>query len=607
MADSALDDEPPPVPSQEGGATSSSSSADADGGPSRIFASAIGGGGGAAAATAPVPDVLLSLAKDDRYISEVTSLLSQVAVSFASLFLPPRRGDGGSPNRRGGPSSASASRRIGEEILDDGGRRFVERLRPELTLLASFLVHSATFVCCSRNFGDSLGGRDVSIQRSLGMESLNLGYRYPARKSDALSSSSTPSERMHPSNGSRKHASVVSSSWGINRWHVLLFFQTIVPYVLNRVGRGGWSRDLGGLRSTLMARVFPRPIENNIGTGNGDTREGEDTQLRNDDRLRGSARRRLFDEQRRRMLSQTSGNLDVDPEGREISSEVNGDGASQADHRSQTATSTLATSSWAVMNRIYLAISSLSHGAHTLPRHGSTASRGDHLDRYANIIKWFLRLHLALFYWNGTYPTIAHRLTGAKICDDVPPLNTMGSSSGAIVANRPTYKPISALILIQTAAALARTFAEASVEVAHFCQVSYFRWRRRNRMLSRSRHGRPLPLGDSGPLRTSSERAEYMDLIEGCVPGISSSKMHASNSASKTHSRKQRLTGTCGSDIHPCGICLNKRVNPAAPSVCGHVFCWNCILHWVSNIRSECPMCRAKTRPQDIIPLHNYP
>ena len=40
-----------------------------------------------ASPSAPVPDVLLSLAKDDRYVSEVSSLLSQVAVSLASVFL----------------------------------------------------------------------------------------------------------------------------------------------------------------------------------------------------------------------------------------------------------------------------------------------------------------------------------------------------------------------------------------------------------------------------------------------------------------------------------------------------------------------------------------
>lgn len=240
---------------------------------------------------------------------------------------------------------------------------------------------------------------------------------------------------------------------------------------------------------------------------------------------------------------------------------------------------------------------------------------GENLDGYAKIIKWFLRLHLALFYWNGTYPTIAHRLAGAKIRDNVAPYSTTDTSSspmsGAIVANRPTYKPIAALILFQTAAAFAQMAAEGSIEVAHFIQVTYFRWRRRRRMqrqlTQQNNWGSALEEQSSSLLsRTNSERAEYMEMIEERVPGIASSKRDALKSAHKK-SRRQNQLGNRGADAHPCGICLNERVNPAAPSVCGHVFCWHCILHWVSNIRAECPLCRAQTRPQDIMPLYNYP
>lgn len=54
-----------------------------------------------------------------------------------------------------------------------------------------------------------------------------------------------------------------------------------------------------------------------------------------------------------------------------------------------------------------------------------------------------------------------------------------------------------------------------------------------------------------------------------------------------------------------CSICKMERTHPSAPS-CGHVFCWKCLVHWVSVIRPECPLCRSPCRPQDIVALYNY-
>ncbi len=249
------------------------------------------------------------------------------------------------------------------------------------------------------------------------------------------------------------------------------------------------------------------------------------------------------------------------------------------------------------LQKIAHATSSLSHGAHSLPsRHGSTPTN-ESLDRTTNMIKWFLRLHLALFYWNGMYPSVLHRLTGGIV-----------SSDEAVGANRPTYKPIAAVILFQAGTALARAAAEASIEVAHFIQIAFFRWRRRRR---RQMEQHQSGGGCHTQNTANTERAEYIDLIEERVPGIESIDTTHKNypttamTMTKKNDSNQYTAGpTTGRQC--CGICLNERVHPSVPSVCGHVFCWNCILHWVSNVRAECPLCRAETRRQDIIPLYNY-
>mmetsp|Transcript_17752 Transcript_17752/g.21704 ORF Transcript_17752/g.21704 Transcript_17752/m.21704 type:complete len:127 (+) Transcript_17752:29-409(+) len=55
-----------------------------------------------------------------------------------------------------------------------------------------------------------------------------------------------------------------------------------------------------------------------------------------------------------------------------------------------------------------------------------------------------------------------------------------------------------------------------------------------------------------------------------------------------------------------CAICMSSREHPAASTTCGHVFCWNCIQHWIATVRPECPLCRSPTKAQDVIALYNY-
>ena len=289
---------------------------------------------GDASSSAPVPDVLLSIAKDNRYISDVVSLLSQVMVPYASIFLVSTSSmsgrDGNNLSSGNGGSGAPNNNFTDDEILEDDGQRFIDRMRPELNLLASLIVHSATFIYYTRNFGGgdntsatSANGnrRSESIQRSLGMESLNLAYQYPANNSSrdttSISSSSSTAKRNNQSKKSNKIMTYIKnhSRIQINQWHRLLILQTIVPYIIQRVGRGGWSKDFGGILAPLLHRLglqrIGRRSQRSINNrSENEMREEESVALLNNDRLRGSARRRLFMEQRQRMLSASSSGLD---------------------------------------------------------------------------------------------------------------------------------------------------------------------------------------------------------------------------------------------------------------------------------------------------------
>ena len=285
---------------------------------------------------APVPDVLLSLAKDNRYISEIVSLLSQVLVPYASIFLLSTSSSSrNNINRqRSSPSTTTNNTTDNniDDILEDDGQRFVDRIRPELNFVASIIVHSATFVYYTRNFGKGINsiannsirnsGNESSIQRSLGMESLNLAYRYPESKNHSIDSPTTDVYAKNDNNSTNNIIQTRIKKYlmsipvlRVNQWHQLLILQTLVPYIIQRVGRGGWSKDLGGIVSSFMHQfvvalgIVRQPqitSINNTSDNNESRQEDEEVVLLNNDRLRGAARRMLFNEQRQRMMSSSS-------------------------------------------------------------------------------------------------------------------------------------------------------------------------------------------------------------------------------------------------------------------------------------------------------------
>ncbi|CAK9093572.1 Peroxisome biogenesis factor 10 (Peroxin-10) (Peroxisomal biogenesis factor 10) (Peroxisome assembly protein 10) (Peroxisome assembly protein PER8) [Durusdinium trenchii] len=53
-----------------------------------------------------------------------------------------------------------------------------------------------------------------------------------------------------------------------------------------------------------------------------------------------------------------------------------------------------------------------------------------------------------------------------------------------------------------------------------------------------------------------------------------------------------------------CNICMGPAESVTA-TLCGHLFCWDCIASWCA-MKASCPLCRASSPPQKLLPLLHY-
>jgi peroxin-10 len=67
----------------------------------------------------------------------------------------------------------------------------------------------------------------------------------------------------------------------------------------------------------------------------------------------------------------------------------------------------------------------------------------------------------------------------------------------------------------------------------------------------------------------------------------------------------QRSSSTTLCDVSKrCSLCLEEMKNTSC-TPCGHLFCWSCILEWLSS-KSECPLCREPTQQSRVVQLQNF-
>ncbi len=626
--------------------------------------------------TAIVPDILLSLTKDHRYIKQLTFLFSQALYPYLPTTI--RRNTDTNRNRHvhvhGGNTTTTRT-------SDNSTFTFsLDAIQPEVSLL-SRLFHA--YVIFNSN-------------RSIGQEYLFLYLNYR----------NITNENSNE-NGAKKKVRVVDI-----RKCMFVFLYTVSPYLIQRAGRGGWdelktllyqcwnsARRRGTLINVVVGQgeeefqLGRRGQDQDFGSSNNQQRQSQSLQR---DRLRGTERRQAYEEMRRRMIQRSveeekreneqekqeeheeemKGRIGMEAKEGEDKMEEEDDDDDNNDYggehddelvREQIGDAYLQSEStkpyyslrvliialqrklrpiiWAFLRQIHEAMNQLPTNNEPYIQSNNNHDDGNDSQNYDSsnnsitnnyaydkyvipTLKWIMRLNIALFYINGKYPNILHRLTATRIQNCTPSTRAGSNINSArknmnyrdymISAERPSYQPIGLLILVQCTAQLVKGMTNS-------CLDAWDAYKSNNRQLQiqneqreihiqqhqqrqrQQQHGRCL---EGGEVR-EEERQCVTSTMETRVPSmLSPRRASADNNNIVNIASPPRIISSDSNNrstkLVQCGICMNDRVNPSAPKNCGHVFCWGCVQHWIATVRPECPLCRAPTRAQDVIVLYKY-
>jgi peroxin-10 len=225
----------------------------------------------------------------------------------------------------------------------------------------------------------------------------------------------------------------------------------------------------------------------------------------------------------------------------------------------------------------------------------SEDSGGNSRSTSHSVARWIVRLHLAHFLLTGKYPTLMHRFLGLQPGRESSGKDaTRGTEPTTAILDRPTTnRAIALFILLQASTSLVQNTSNWLAEkVAKHLQARASARRR----LRRQQSNAPL---------TKAQLRNKLDRFFGNDTSEDQEKHNLGNptldSSTNTTSKRDDKETTI-----LCTICRLERKHPAAPSSCGHVCCWNCLIQWVSTVRPECPICRAPCSAKDILPLHHY-
>jgi hypothetical protein len=189
------------------------------------------------------------------------------------------------------------------------------------------------------------------------------------------------------------------------------------------------------------------------------------------------------------------------------------------------------------------------------------------------IVRLIQRFHLAMFFLNGRYPTMLHRLFRIQYRQSPSP-------HPQFTPMYPSYNIVALIILLQCLSDAGQVTGYASLMSWRQAGSLLQSWKKRIFY----RHSSPPPPPKS-----------FLELLEERVPSMASAVANGEYASLPPRG-----------DAPTCMVCRNPRGSPAGASPgCGHIFCWGCALAWTSK-KPECPSCRTPCPPQAVLAIYNY-
>mmetsp|Transcript_67491 Transcript_67491/g.141056 ORF Transcript_67491/g.141056 Transcript_67491/m.141056 type:complete len:320 (+) Transcript_67491:89-1048(+) len=192
------------------------------------------------------------------------------------------------------------------------------------------------------------------------------------------------------------------------------------------------------------------------------------------------------------------------------------------------------------------------------PRRGGSSWRillRTWLPRLVESVGPLLRLHLAIFYLFGAFRRLSDRAFSLRFL-----------SLAERPYRGPGYQPLGVLLILQL---LAQAFSSWS-------------------------QSRAAARGSSEVAKAQAEEAVSAMFVE---------RPDGKNGSAGKALRPLPSGPTSGS-LPMCNICFCPTECTTCPP-CGHLFCWECIASWCA-IKASCPLCRAASLPQQLLPLCHY-
>ncbi|KAH9996935.1 Pex12 amino terminal region-domain-containing protein [Xylariaceae sp. FL0662B] len=195
-------------------------------------------------------------------------------------------------------------------------------------------------------------------------------------------------------------------------------------------------------------------------------------------------------------------------------------------------------------------------------------------------------LSLALFYFTGSYYSLAKRLAGLRYvfaqragdADDRAGYEVLGVLL-VVQLGIQSYLHVRSAISAAATASRERTTNNGNGELA--VSLDENAYASNNSLLFSDGSG-----SGSGTARIDVAAATH-------TPASGGARYDLADAAAMRWIR--------GAQQRKCTLCLEELRDPAATQ-CGHVFCWSCIGDWVRE-KPECPLCRREALVQHILPL----